>query len=178
MGGWSLREPGVGSGDHHLVGGYAPLLDDAAAGLDIRLGAPVRRIAWDAGGVDVDDRAADRCICTVPIATLPGIELRPGLPPAHVESLSRLATGRVEKVALRFRERWWPHSPSGYLRWYDTPASWGEWLDLTDGVGAPVVAGLIAGDAVDRHHTGRAPEEIARSAAAAFARWAAAVDAA
>ena len=73
---------------------------------------------------------------------------------------------------LRFAERWWPVAPSGYLRWYDTPPSWGEWLDLTDGVGVPIVAGLIAGDAVERHHGRRSDAEIAHAAASAFGHWA------
>jgi hypothetical protein len=78
----------------------------------------------------------------------------------------------VEKVILRFEERWWPVSPSGYLRWYDSPASWGEWLDLTDGVGVPMVAALIAGDAVRRHHHGRSDADVAAAAADALAAWA------
>ena len=69
--------------------------------------------------------------------------------------------GHVEKVILRFDDRWWPRSPSGYLRWYDEEPSWGEWLDLTDGSGAPTVAGLIAANAIDRWHRGRPDEEVA-----------------
>lgn len=172
---WAFTEPGVGAADHFIPDGYRRLVDDAARDVDVHLGTPARRIRWDADGVDVDGRRADRCICTIPIAALDGVVLQPGLPPSHVHALSRLTTGRVEKVVLRFAERWWPVAPGGYLRWYDTPASWGEWLDLTDGVGAPTVAGLIADDAIDRHHAGRTAEEIAHAAAAAFGAWADAV---
>jgi len=175
MSAWAFDEPGVGTDDHFLVGGYGQLIDDASSGLDIRLARPVRRIAWDSGGVDVDGDHADRCICTIPIAALHSVVLDPGLPPGHRTALSRLTTGRVEKVVLRYADRWWPVAPGGYLRWYDTPASWGEWLDLTDGVGGPTVAGLIAGDAVERHHGGRTEREIAFAAADAFGRWADAV---
>ena len=178
---WAFVEPGVGSDDHFLPGGYVALLEDAARGLDIRLDRPVRRITWDTSGLLIECEngellRADRCICTIPIAALDSVTFEPGLPPGHLDALSRLTTGRVEKVVLRFAERWWPVAAGGYLRWYDTPSSWGEWLDLTDGVGAPVVAGLIAGTAIDRHHAGRTHAEIAVAAAAALGSWADAVD--
>ena len=83
--------------------------------------------------------------------------------------------GQLEKVVLQFDERWWPVSPSGYLRWYDTPASFGEWLDLTDAVGTPTVAGLIAADALERVFAGRSDEEIALAACDALQSWADAI---
>ena len=178
---WFFAEDGVGNDDHWIVGGYRVLLDQLIAGIDVHLNEPVRSIAWNEGGVTVhtDHRAitADRCICSLPISLLQRGEptLEPGLPPGHREALTRLGMGVVEKVILRFEERWWPRPPYGYMRWYDTPANWCEWLDLTDGCGVPVVAGLIAGDAVSRHHHGRTDEEIALAATAALHRWAEAV---
>lgn len=170
-----FEEPGVGLEDRWLPGGYAGIQRHLAEGVRIELSTPVGRITWDERGVDVDGRSADVCICTVPAWLIPRLDLRPGLPDGHVQSIGRLAVGVVEKVILRFEERWWPVSPSGYFRWYDRPASWGEWLDLTDGVGAPVVAGLIAADAVARHHHGRSDAEVARACAAALWSWARAV---
>ncbi|HTH05693.1 MAG TPA: FAD-dependent oxidoreductase, partial [Ilumatobacteraceae bacterium] len=177
----ALDEPGVGDGDRWLPDGYGALFTRIAAGVDVRLGQVVRRIEWDAAGVRVtvgDSGApviADCCVCTVPVWLLADLELSPGLPARHVTAIDRLAVGVVEKVVLRFDERWWPSAPNGYLRWYDDPASWGEWLDLTDEVGAPVVAGLIAGDAVRRQHHGRDDSAVAMAAADALGRWAAAV---
>lgn len=171
----ALREDGVGAGDLWLPGGLQQVLDHLAAGLDVRLRTVVRAIDWDRDGVAVDWLAADRCICTIPIGSLTDVRLTPGLPPTHLDALAHIGMGVVEKVVLQFDERWWPVSPSGYLRWYETPPSWGEWLDLTDGVGVPTVAGLIAGDAVARHHHGRTDHEVARAATEALARWARAV---
>lgn len=173
-------EPGVGAGDRWLPGGYTSLLARAAGVLDVRLGTPVRAIAWDRAGVTVttaegDEHRADACVCAIPVWLVPALDLRPGLPAGHREALGRLSVGVVEKVVLRFEQRWWPRSPSGYLRWYDDPACWGEWLDLTDGLGVPVVAGLVAGDAARRLHHGASDEEVALAAAAALDRWAAAV---
>ena len=166
-----LHEPGVGNGDHWLPGGLTQLLAHLAGGVDISLNTPVRRIEWNSNGVSVGDRAADCCICTVPVWLLPKLLLQPGLPATHQDALAHLSVGLVEKVVLRFADRWWPHDDNGYLRWYDSPASWGEWLDLTDHVGAPVVAGLIAREALARCHHGRTDEQVANAAARALRSW-------
>ena len=170
-----LDEDGAAPGDPWLPGGYRQLIEHLAVGLDVRCGTPVHTIEWDLDGVSVDWLAADRCICTVPVGVLDSITFAPGLPPAHRDALNHLAMGMFEKAVLQFEERWWPASPSGYLRWYDTPSSWTEWLDLTDVVGAPTIAGLIAGQAVNDHHRGRTDEEVAMAAARALAAWATAV---
>ncbi len=171
----ALDEPGVGNGDRYLPGGYRQLIDDAAQGLDIRLNHPVTRIAWNRHGVDVDGTMADVCICTVPVSVLKHLRFTPGLPEGHRNALAHLDMGRVEKVVLRYPRRWWPTAPSGYLHWFDAPPSWSEWLDLTDGTGVPMVAGLIAADAIDRHYADRSDADVAARAAGAFSRWADAV---
>jgi hypothetical protein len=178
---WALREPGTGDGDQWIVEGYGAIASDVARGLDIRLETPVAAIRYSEETVTVvtetDQIDADRCVCTVPLSLLaagvPAFD--PPLPDRHRDALSRLGMGRVEKVILRFDDRWWPHSPSGYMRWYDDEPSWGEWLDLTEGAGSPTVAGLIAANAIDRWHRGRPDGEVAVLATEALARWAAAV---
>lgn len=172
----ALDEEGVGNGDRYLPDGYRQLVDHLAQGLDIRLGQAVQRIERRADAVWVNGIAADCCICTVPVAVLKRMTFVPELPARHREALSYLAMGQVEKVILQFDERWWPASPSGYLRWYDEQANWGEWLDLSDGVGVPTIAGLIAADAVEREYRNRTDEQIALAATAQLQRWAAAVE--
>ncbi len=172
-----LDEDGAAPGDPWLPGGYRQLVDHLAAGLDVRASTVVRRIEWDLDGVSVDWLAADRCICSVPVGALGSIAFSPGLPAGHREALDHLGMAAFEKAVLQFDERWWPVSPSGYLRWYDRPPSWTEWLDLTDVVGTPTIAGLIAADAVAEHHDGRSDEDVALAATAALAAWAAAVEA-
>ena len=171
----TLDEEGVGHGDQFLPQGYGQLLEDAGAGLDIRLKHAVQHIAWDAHGVQVNGLRADACICTVPIPVLKQMHFSPGLPQAYRQALELFTMGRLEKVVLQFEERWWPVSRDGYLRWYDAPANWGEWLDLTDAVGAPLIAGLIAGDAVDRHYRDRTDQQVALDACEKLAAWAVAI---
>lgn len=186
---WFFAEDGVGNDDHIIRGGYRAIVDHLAAGLDVRLGHAVDRVVWDAGGVVVSGHdgdgtpfsmRADRCICSLPISLLHAgwPELVPGLPPTHRDALARIGMGVVEKVLLRFAERWWPVPPSGYFRWYDTPASWAEWVDLTDVCGAPAVAALIAHEAVTREHRGRTDTEIAAAATDVLHRWSRAVSSA
>ncbi|MBB4863235.1 monoamine oxidase [Pseudomonas nitritireducens] len=171
----ALDEEGVGAGDRFLPQGYSQLAEHLAQGLDIRFNQTVTDIDWSGEQVRIGDESADFCICTVPIGVLREIDFHPPLPAEQQDALDHLAMGRLEKVVLQFEERWWPVSPSGYLRWYDTPASFGEWLDLTDGVGTPTVAGLIAADALERVFTGRSDEEIATHACMALQAWADAV---
>lgn len=172
----ALDEEGVGNGDRFLPGGYGQLIAYLAQGLDIRLGQPVTHIDWSGEQVRVNDERGDFCICSVPLGVLKTLRFTPALPAAQQDALAHLGMGRLEKVVLQFERRWWPRSPSGYLRWYDSPASWGEWLDLTDAVGVPTVAGLIAADAVERQFAGRSDEQIALAARDALQAWAAAVE--
>jgi monoamine oxidase len=172
----ALDEEGVGNGDRFLPGGYGQLIAHLAQGLDIRLGQLVTHIDWSGEQVRVNDERGDFCICSVPLGVLKTLRFTPALPAAQQDALAHLGMGRLEKVVLQFEQRWWPRSPSGYLRWYDSPASWGEWLDLTDAVGVPTVAGLIAADAVERQFAGRSDEQIALAARDALQAWAAAVE--
>lgn len=168
----ALDEPGVGNGDRYLPQGYIQLVEHVARGLDIRLERPVSSISWNEQEVRVEGEVGDFCICTVPAGVLKDLKFTPGLPTEHQQALSFLGMGMIEKVVLQFGERWWPVSQSGYLRWFDTPANWGEWLDLTDGVGVPTVAGLIAADGVARHYHAQSDYQVALAAAEKLSAWA------
>ena len=124
-----------------------------ARGLDIRLRAAVNVIA-DTGdrvrlsGPDVDETVEAAIVC-VPAAVLRAgrVAFDPPLPAGHEAALDQLASGRVEKVALAFDERWWPVSPSGYLRMVGPRAGLvAEWLDISDMAGRPLITGIFAGD--------------------------------
>jgi predicted NAD/FAD-dependent oxidoreductase len=181
-----LTEPGVGAGDAWLPGGYRGIVDHLAVGIDVRLGQEVRSIRWDESGVRVRgqdaagtpfDVVADRCICCIPVWLLPTLHIEPGLTADHRAALADLAVCTVHKVVLQYSSRWWPRHPTGnnYLRWYDSPVNWGEWLDLSDHALTPTVAGLIAGEAIDREYAGRDDAAVISAAHAAFGRWAEAV---
>jgi monoamine oxidase len=106
----------------------------------------------------------DAVVCTIPSAVLQrkppqlgAIEFLPPLPNDHQNAIHALVTGQVEKVVLRFQERWWPPAiqSNGYLRVYGSDHnnnnnnnSFGnvsEWLDCTDTFGVPVITGIFTG---------------------------------
>ena len=172
----ALDEEGVGSGDRFLPGGYSQIIEHLASGLDIRLGQPVSEIDWRNHELQINDERGDFCICTVPLGVLKTLRFCPELPQAQRDALAHLGMGQLEKVVLQFDQRWWPRSPTGYLRWYDRPASWVEWLDLTDALGKPTIVGLIAADALEREFAGRSDQQIALAARDALHAWALAVE--
>jgi monoamine oxidase len=175
-------EPGVGEGDRWIAGGYRLLTDHLAEGLDIRLRHPVRRIAVDAGGVTLSGDAGsvrvDAVIVTVPLGVLAagGVVFEPPLPGPHRAALSRLGMGRVEKVVLRYAERFWPAHPAGYYRVHGPAANCvSEWLDATATDGVPTLVGLFAGPWLDDLWAGT-DDQIAARAAAVIAAAAARPD--
>ncbi len=138
-------EYGEGSGGNLVpAGGYRALVERLAAGLDVRLGGPVLRIEHGDGGVIVHsgDEAfvADRTVVTVPLGVLKAgqIAFDPPLGAEHAAALERLEMATLEKIALRFGERFWPEEV-----WQITHVSEERtvpvWLDFTRHVGAPTL---------------------------------------
>jgi monoamine oxidase len=165
-------ELGVGQGDRWIVGGYGQLLHHLAEGVEVRLSSVIDDVNMRGGEVqltllDGACQSFDAAIITVPIAVLKAgaINFQPALPDTHQRSLDHLTAGRVEKVALRFERRWWPRSPSSYLRIASGRAgSVSEWLDLTDQVGEPVITAIFVGDWVNEMWDGHDDRSVAHAA--------------
>ncbi|BDE06891.1 hypothetical protein WPS_21670 [Vulcanimicrobium alpinum] len=128
---WSDDVNGQTARQFRPLGGYACVLRAMHDRLDpacvrVRLGAPVRSIARDAGGVTValngsGGEAALRvraAVVTVPIGVLQsgGLQFQPPLPAATQDALGRLVMGPVVKLALRFRTAFWERSGDGRAR--------------------------------------------------------------
>lgn len=161
-------EPGVGEGDRWIVGSYRLLVDHLAGGLTVHLSRPVPRLTVTGDGVHFLDQRADAAIVTAPVSVLAagGITFDPPLPPSHREALGRLGTGRVEKVVLRFTDRFWPPAASGYYRVHGPePGSISEWLDATGVDGVPTMVGLVAGPWLEELWAGPAAAVAERAAA-------------
>lgn len=87
-------------------------------GVPIHLDSVVRAIRWRRGGVEVETTRGDsgaiftagRVLITLPLGVLQApesIRFEPALPEAKQAALRKLAMGRVVRVTLCFRERFW-----------------------------------------------------------------------
>ena len=165
--------------DYHLVdGGFGPLIDWMAEGLDVRLGQRVERVGHDedqawvttAGG---ETLTADRVIVTVPLGVLASgsIRFEPELPAAKREALARLDMGNLEKVLLRFDERFWGNDERGV--WCFIGAERGEFpmcIDLSFHAGAPTLLLFHGGQRVRDILDQRSDAELVSEALAVLER--------
>jgi len=110
-----------------LRNGYRDLLDIFAEELKnskvaVQTGTVVEQVRWQRGSVELrfrdksgaSDLAAQRALITLPLSLLKGsrgqpgvIEFTPELPRRKKEAVDRLEMGKVIRLTLRFRERFW-----------------------------------------------------------------------
>lgn len=138
-------------------GGFRHLIEDAAEGLDVRLNAPVERIAWSGAGVtavlaDGGKIEADRVVVTVPLgllrAGLPTLDPLP--PPDQQRAVARLGYGAgvLGKIYLRFPYRFWPDEPKWFGRLPDSPdrrGTFNTWVSHHHETGLPILLSFCGG---------------------------------
>jgi len=141
-----------------VAAGYAALPDFLAgrfiaAGGELMLDAPVKKISWRRGAVTVEVSGkqyhADRAVITVPLGVLQAemIEFVP-LPADILFHANRLAMGPVVKVVLVFKSKFWSEDLSFLLAPTEVPPTWWtpmphEAAILTGWAGGPKAAGLL-----------------------------------
>lgn len=78
---------------------------------------------------------ASRCICTCPFEVINKgvLSFTPSLPSRVKRCIEHLMYAKVEKVVLRFKERWWvdkskylSNSPNNIIHWYGDNCYWGK----------------------------------------------------
>ena len=155
--------PGEANGVNALpVGGYQGLVDDAAAGLDVRLGAPTTAIHYAPTGVVVQSSAgafaADAAVVTVPLGILKdeAIRFEPTLPAPKRAAIARLGYGgdaAVNKIIMRFDEQFWPDTNERCIVLPTQPDDRGRytnWINVAHLLDAPVIMGFASGAAAAR----------------------------
>jgi monoamine oxidase len=112
---WEREHSANGEDNFHILDGYDRLVAHMAAGLDLRLGAPVERVAWAPGQVELALAggamlAARRAIVTVPLGVLQAGRpiFAPELPAAKREAIAAIPMGHVTKLLLWFGRQLWP----------------------------------------------------------------------
>ncbi len=124
-----------------------------AAGGELMLDAPVKRISWKRGAVTVEVASkqyhADRALITVPLGVLQAetIEFVPR-PAAVLFHANRLAMGPVVKVVLVFKSKFWSEDLSFLLAATEVPPTWWTPMPheapmLTGWAGGPKAEGLL-----------------------------------
>ncbi len=166
----SLRGAGVyelhDGGNGIVVGGYGKLVERLAKGLDVRTSSTVLAIHHRETGATVQmqdaELSADRVIVTIPLGVLKsgGITFDPPLPERQTHAIQRLGMKSLEKVVLRFEERFWPKERRNFLIQSDDRLFL-EFVDMTDSAGAPVIV-VFHNPTVARDQLG--PEELVSAA--------------
>jgi monoamine oxidase len=109
-----------------LAGGYGGVVSFLAStlasnGAEVRLGAPVRRLQWKPGAVELEAESeagwirvtAPQAILTVPLNILKAGRQEEGAlfpepaPEGWTAALDHLETGAAQHMALRFESAWW-----------------------------------------------------------------------
>jgi monoamine oxidase len=153
-------------------GGFLPLLEDAARGLEVRLSAPVQRIAWSDSGVTAlllsgEKVEAKRAVITVPIGLLrAGLPvLDPPPPDNQQQAIGRLGYGAgvLGKIYLRFPRRFWPDRPKWFGRLPDAPdrrGTFNTWVSHHYETGLPILLSFANGATAARLDRSEAEPEV------------------
>jgi monoamine oxidase len=140
--------------DGRTLEGLSRVVDLLATRLDgraqVRLDAPVRRIGWREGQVDVatgDETISARCaVITVPLGVLQAgaLEFAPPLA-SHAVALTQMAVGQVHKVILRLEPvPWTGRLPDNALFLHDSGLGFPTWWLPADRE-QPLIVGWVGG---------------------------------
>ena len=136
-------------GDVLFKRGYEELIDELAAGLDVRLEEHVERVERHDEGCRVVTRRgvfeAERVVVTLPLGVLKrgDVIFEPPLPETTLRAIEGLKMGMLEKIAVRFERAFWDdHAVLGKLSGPYRHAGW--MLNLNRVLGEPILVGFVA----------------------------------
>nr|WP_201469501.1 FAD-dependent oxidoreductase [Microbacterium hydrocarbonoxydans] len=131
--------------------GYDELPRRIAAGLDVRLGHVVTRIARTESGVTVSTEHAEfsarTALVTVPLGVLQAqsIDFAPPLPDELAGPIARLGMGVFNKVFVQFPERFWNEDSYVLRALGEAGEHWHSWYDVSAVSGLPTLLTFAAG---------------------------------
>ena len=139
-----------------VTGGYSALVQDALDGVKTSLSTVVAEVAYTDSGVSLrlgsgESLRVDRVVVTVPLGVLKkgGMKFAPLLPLPHRTAISSLGVGSVETVWLRFDTKFWT-TDAAIWNLVGTDDDITSWINLEPLTAAPVVVGLVGGEAAHR----------------------------
>ena len=114
-----------------LQQGYSHLLEQVAAGLDIRYSTPATRICRSPSVEQIKTDSnqtytAQQVVITLPLALLKAdaVEFVPPLPATKLNAIQELGVGHITKLILKFDQPWWPPELESCLTPLDTQLWW------------------------------------------------------
>jgi polyamine oxidase len=160
-------------------GGLGLLLDDAARGLNLRLGAVAERLTWSGNGVKAMLRGgeaieADRAVVTVPVGLLrAGLPALDPLPEDQRDAIGRVGYGAgvLGKIYLKFPRRFWPQRSKWFGRLPDAPdkrGTFNTWVSHEDETGMPILLSFSNGQTAVRLDRSANDEEVKEVALASL----------
>ena len=138
-------------GDVVPVGGYAGLVEALAEGVEVRLSEPVTAMDWSGDTVSIETSAgtytSEQVIITVPLWVLQSeqIVFTPPLPAERLALFEKAAMADLEKVILRYEDRWWADDGATFLFMDEEPGRYPLCADFTEHTGAPTLACFTGG---------------------------------
>lgn len=135
-----------------LPNGYQQLTDYLAVGLDIRLNHIVSQITYTEDRVRVTtDQGVfdgDRVVVTLPLGVLKSgnVTFVPNLPAEKTGAIGRLELGTLDKLALKFTDRFWPTDAHRMGLLEDNTDKTFEFWNMTVHNNEPILVALFRGD--------------------------------
>ncbi|MBC8508112.1 MAG: FAD-dependent oxidoreductase [Anaerolineales bacterium] len=139
-----------GGEDVIFPGGYDQIINLLAEGLDIRLDEVVQNVEHGNQGVSITTNQnkyqADKVVITLPLGVLKSgnVLFSPALPKEKQNAIHNLGMGLLDKVCLRFPNKFWPQGPEllGFIS--ENTGEWAEWLNVAFYKKMPILMGFNA----------------------------------
>ncbi len=146
---------GDGCGEYRIQAGYSWLLENLAAGLNIRLSSPVQQIDWQGQTVmittgDGTTFVADRVVITLPLALLKKqtVQFSPPLPQWKQTAIAGIGMSHIIKLILKFDAPFWPADWEHCHTTLDSQLWWRPgWGQVNE---APVLTAFVGSEGADR----------------------------
>ncbi len=159
-------------GNAQPQGGFKPLIEDAARGLDIRLNSPVTLLQWHGTGVAAtlasgERLEAERAVVTLPVGLLRDgrFRLDPSPPIEQRQAIGRVGYGAgvLAKVYVRFPHVFWPEKSKWFGRLPDAPdrrGTFNTFVSHTEETGLPILLSFANGHAAVRYEREQSDEQV------------------
>lgn len=143
-------------GNHILLSGYLPIVEQLAKSCHIELNTQVQHIIYEKNQVTVISNQgsfqANAVIITVPISILKKnlITFTPALPDFKKTALEHLEMGLLNRIALKFPKAFWPNKYQGIRVIPERKTIVPLFVNYHYFMPQPILIGMVSGDAAQQ----------------------------